>query len=91
MTKTAKIRQGGFFKKGRVLVTNIKKNGEEGEPKIYTVSGKVKVSPMNGKYILDFTSISGGSAGVTSRGTVSGRVYTRKQSIVVDEYTIEES
>jgi len=89
--KTAKIKQGGFFRKGRVLIRNIRKNGDEGESKVYIVSGKVKISPMDGKYILDFTSISGGSAGVTSRGTVSGRVYTRRQSIVVDEYTIEES
>lgn len=86
MTKIAKIKQGGFIKKGRVLVTTIKKNGEEGESRVYTTSGKVKIEPMDGKYLLDFTSISGGSFGATSRGTTSGRVYTRRQSIVVDSY-----
>lgn len=84
--KTAQIKQGGFFKKGRVVVTNTLKNGEEGEIKVFTVSGKVKISKIGEKYILDFTSISGGSMGATSRGTVSGRVYTRKQSIAVDGY-----
>lgn len=86
MMKSAKIKQGGFFKKGRVLVTTIKKNGEEGETKIYTTSGKVKIEQMEGKYILDFMSISGGSFGVSSKGSTSGRVYTRRQSIVVDSY-----
>lgn len=86
MTKIAKIKQGGFIKKGRVLVTTIKKNGEEGESKIYTTSGKVKIEPMDGKYLLDFLSISGGSVGFSSRGSTSGRIYTRRQSIVVDSY-----
>ena len=27
MGKIARIKQGGFFKKGQVIVTNIKKNG----------------------------------------------------------------
>lgn len=90
MSKMAKIMQGGLFRKGRVIVTNILKNGEEGESKVYTVSGKVRITPMDGRYILDFTSVSGGSAGVTSRGTVSGRVYTRKQSIIVDSYGVIE-
>lgn len=87
MTKIAKIKQGGFFKKGRVLVTNIKANGDEGETKVYTTSGKVKIEQMDGKYILDFLSISGGSMGMTSRGTTSGRIYTRRQSIIVDSYS----
>lgn len=87
MTKIAKIKQGGFIKKGRVLVTNIKANGDEGETKIYTTSGKVKIEQMDGKYILDFLSISGGSMGMTSRGTTSGRIYTRRQSIIVDSYS----
>lgn len=86
MAKIAKIKQGGLFKKGRVLVTNIKANGDEGESRVYTTSGKVKIESMDGKYLLDFTSISGGSFGATSRGTTSGRVYTRRQSIVVDSY-----
>lgn len=86
MVKKAKIKQGGIFKKGRVLVTNILKNGEDGETKVYTTSGKIKITPMDGKYILDFISISGGSMGATSKGTVSGRVYTRRQSIVVESY-----
>ena len=86
MAKRAKIAQGGLFKKGRVLVTNILKDGSEGETKVYTTQGKVKITPMDGKYILDFNSIAGGSIGATSRGTVSGRAYIRKQSIVVDEY-----
>lgn len=90
MTKKAKIQQGGLFKKGRIIVTNILKSGEDGESKVYTVSGKVKITPMDGKYILDFTSISGGSMGTTSRGTVSGRVYTRKQSIIVESYEMIE-
>lgn len=85
--KTARIKQGGFFKKGQVVITTIKKNGEEGESKVYQVIGKVKIEPMDDKYILHFTSRSGSSAGVTSKGTVSGRVYTRVQAIVVDEYT----
>ena len=87
MTKIAKIKQGGIFKKGRVLVTNIKANGDEGETKIYTTSRKVKIEQMDGKYILDFLSISGGSMGMTSRGTTSGRIYTRRQSIIVDSYS----
>ena len=86
MTKKAKILQGGFFKKGRVLVTNVLKNGEDGETKVYTVQGKIKITPMDGKYVLDFQSVSGGSVGMTSRGTVSGRAYVRRQSIVVDTY-----
>ena len=86
--KKAQIKNGGLFRKGRVIVTNIKANGEEGESKSYIVMGKVKVSSMDGKYILDFTSVSGGSGGFTNRGTVSGRVYTRRQSIVVNEYTM---
>jgi len=90
MTKIAKIKQGGFFKKGQVVITTIKKNGEEGESKVYQVVGKVKIEPMDDKYILHFTSRSGSSAGVTSRGTVSGRVYTRVQAIVVDEYKVLE-
>lgn len=90
MTKKAKIVQGGLFKKGRVIVTNILKNGEEGESKVYTVSGKVKITPMDGKHILDFVSVSGGSIGATSRGTVSSRVYTRRQSIIVDSYEMIE-
>lgn len=86
MSKKALIRQGGLFKKGRIVVTNIKQNGEDGESKVYTVRGKIKIEGMDGKFILDFTSISGGSAGMTSRGTVSGRVYSRRQSIIVDSY-----
>lgn len=85
--KTARIKQGGFFKKGQVVITTIKKNGEEGESKVYQVVGKVGIEPMDDKYILHFTSRSGSSAGVTSKGTVSGRVYTRVQAIVVDKYT----
>lgn len=88
MVKKAKIQQGGIFKKGRVLVTNILKNGEDGETKVYTTSGKIKISTMDGKYILDFISIAGGSIGATTKGTVSGRMYTRRQSIVVDSYEI---
>ena len=84
--KTAKIEQGGFFKKGRVMITTVKKNGEEGESKVYSTAGKVKISEMDGKYILDFASVSGGSIGANSRGTVSTRAYTRSQHIVVDEY-----
>lgn len=85
MGKKAQIRDGGFFKKGLVIVTNIKKNGEEGESKAYTVKGHVDVERAGDKYILHFTSVSGSSMGVTSRGTVSGRSYTRNQNIVVDE------
>lgn len=88
--KRAKIKQGGIFAKGRVLVTNVLKDGSDGESKVYTTSGKVKISSLDGKYILDFISISGGSAGITNRGTVSGRVYTRRQSIVVEEYEVIE-
>ena len=90
MEKMAKIRQGGFFKKGQVIITNIKKNGEEGESKVYTTSGKVKIEDMDGKHILHFTSVGGGSFGVTSRGTVSGRSYNRVQNIVVDSYEFVE-
>lgn len=86
MGKRAQIRDGGVFKKGLVVVTNIKKNGEEGESKAYTVSGHVKVKEMDGKYILNFMSVSGSSMGASSRGTVSGRTYKRNQNVVVDEY-----
>ena len=86
MTKNAKIKQGGFLRKGRVIVTNILKDGSEGESKVYTVSGKVKVSPIDGKYVLDFVSVSGGSLDATNKGSVSGRVYTRRQSILVNGY-----
>lgn len=85
--KTARIKQGGFFKAGQVVITTIKKNGEEGESKVYQTMGKIKIEPMDDKYILHFTSRSGGSFGVTNKGTVSGRVYSRAQHIVVDEYT----
>ena len=85
MGKKAQIRDGGFFKKGLVIVTNVKKNGEEGESKAYTVSGHVNVERAGDKYILHFLSISGSSLGATSRGTVSGRTYKRNQNIVVDE------
>lgn len=85
MGKKAQIRDGGFFKKGLVIITNIKKNGEEGESKAYTVKGHVNVERAGDKYILHFMSVSGSSMGVTSRGTVSGRSYTRNQNIVVDE------
>lgn len=84
--KTARIKQGGLFRAGQVVITTIRKNGEEGESKVYQVVGKVKIESMDDRYILHFTSRSGGSAGFTSRGTVSGRVYTRTQNIVVDEY-----
>lgn len=90
MTKKAKIQQGGLFRKGRVIITNVLKNGEDGESKVYTTAGKVKISKMDGKYILDFSSVSGGSVGMTSRGTVSGRSYVRKQSIIVDSYIVLE-
>ena len=86
MEKKAMIRDGGIFKKGLVVITNIKKNGEDGESKAYKVNGKVKVECVGGKYILHFTSVGGGSVGVSSRGTVSGRSYTRSQNIVVDSY-----
>ena len=85
MGKKAQIRDGGFFKKGLVVVTNIKKNGEEGESKAYTVKGHVDVERAGDKYILHFMSVSGSSLGATSRGTISGRSYTRNQNIVVDE------
>ena len=90
MEKIAKVKQGGIFKKGRVIVTNVLKNGDEGESKSYIVAGKVKVSEIDGKYVLDFDSVSGSSGGFTSRGTVSGRVYHRRQSIVVTSYEIIE-
>lgn len=90
MGKRATIRNGGFFKNGLVVVTNIKKNGEEGESKAYTVKGKVAVERSADKYILHFTSVSGSSVGITSRGTLSARGYNRKQSIVVDDYEFEE-
>ena len=87
MVKKAQIRQGGFFKKGQVIITTVKKDGTDGESKVYTVSGKIKVEKMaDGRYILHFVSLAGGSMGATSRGTVSGRVYTRRQDIVVDSY-----
>jgi hypothetical protein len=91
MGKIAKIRDGGFFKKGLVIVTNIKKNGEEGESKAYTVKGHVGIERAGDKYILHFMSVSGSSMGATSRGTFSGRSYTRNHDIVVDRIeSIEE-
>ncbi len=90
MEKIAKIRNGGLFKKGQVVITNIKKNGEEGESKVYTISGKVKVEDMGDSHILHFTSVGGSSFGVTSKGTVSGRSYTKMQSIVVSSYEFVE-
>lgn len=88
MVKKAQIRQGGFFKKGQVIITTVKKDGTDGESKVYTVNGKVKIeSATDGKFILHFASLSGGSFGVSNRGTVSGRTYTRRQDIVVDEIT----
>ena len=91
MGKIAKIKDGGFFKKGLVIVTNIKKNGEEGESKAYTVKGHVYIERVGDKLVLHFTSVSGSSMGATSRGTISGRSYTRNQNIVVDRVeSIEE-
>lgn len=72
------------------MVTTVLKNGEDGESKVYTVMGKVRVSEMGGRYILAFTSLSGGSMGVTSKGTVSGRSHTRNQNIAVDSYEFVE-
>ena len=85
MGKKAQIRDGGFFKKGLVIVTNIKKNGEEGESKAYTVKGHVDVERAGDRYVLHFVSVGGSSTGMTSRGTFSARSYTRNQNIVVDE------
>lgn len=88
--KYAKIRDGGFFKKGLVIVTNIKKNGEEGESKAYTVAGRVDIEPADGKYILHFTSVAGSSIGGNTRGTISGRSYRRSQNIIVDGFKVME-
>lgn len=85
MEKIAKIKNGGIFKKGTVIITYIKKDGTEGESKVYTISGKVKIKEMDGKIILHFLSISGGSLRYSKSG-VSGGSYTRQQNIVVDSY-----
>lgn len=90
VAKKAVIQQGGIFKKGTVMITNILKNGEEGETKSYTIIGKAKIREFNGKHIIDFAYVSGGSMGATSKGTVSGRMYTRKMNVTVDEYDIIE-
>lgn len=86
MDKKAQIKDGGIFRKGTVIITNIKKNGEEGEQKVYTISGKVKVNEHEGRYILHFNACMGGSMRVSSKGTVSGGNYLRKMDIIVDEY-----
>ena len=86
--KKATIKNGRLFKEGHVIVTNVKKNGDE-DNKVYSVSGKVKIEESEKGYILHFRSfsmsrISGGKGGV--RG---GRSY-RQQHIIVDEYEMEE-
>ena len=86
MGKIAKIKNGGVFKKGTVIVTNIKKDGTEGESKVYTISGKVKVKEMDGKIVLHFNVVTGGSMRVSSRGTVSGGSHVSQKDIVVDSY-----
>lgn len=87
MTKKATIKNGGLFKEGHVIVTTIRKNGDE-DSKVYPVSGKVKIEENEKGYILHFRSfstsrISGGKGGI--RG---GRSY-KQQHIIVDEYEME--
>ena len=86
--KSAKIRNGGLFKEGHVVVTTTRKNGDE-DSKVYPVSGKVKIEEDEKGYILHFRSfsssrISGGKGGI--RG---GRSF-KQQHLIVDEYEVEE-
>jgi hypothetical protein len=90
MEKKAKIKNGGVFRKGMVVITNVKKNGEEGDEKVYTISGKVKVEDYGDKYILHFNACTGGGLRVSSKGTVSGGSYNRRMDVVVTEYEIME-
>ena len=86
MGKIAKIKDGGIFRKGTVIITNIKKDGTEGESKVYTISGKVKIREMDGKCVLHFYAVTGGSMRVSNRGTVSGGLHTSQKDIIVDSY-----
>ena len=86
MGKIAKIKDGGIFRKGTVIITNIKKDGTEGESKVYTISGKVKIREMDGKHILHFYAVTGGNMRVSNRGTVSGGSHTSQKDVIVDSY-----
>ena len=86
MERKAQIKDGGIFRKGTVILTNIKKNGENGDEKVYTISGKVKIEPHDDRYILHFNACMGGGLRVSSRGTVSGGSYVKRMDVVVAEY-----
>ena len=89
MTKKATIKNGGFFKAGHVIVTTVKKNGDE-DSKVYEVSGRVKIEENEKGYILHFQSFSSSRISVSNRGRVSGGRSYRQQHIIVDEYEMEE-
>lgn len=86
--KTASIKNGSLFKNGHVIVTTVKKNGDE-DSKVYQVTGKVKVEPNEKGYILHFKSFTSSRISAGRSGIGSGRSY-RQQHLIVDEYVVEE-
>lgn len=87
--KTAKIKNGGLFREGRVVINTEKKNGNTDE-KVYSVSGKVKIEEYDGRYILHFQSFSASRFSVSNKGRVSGGRTYRQQHIIVDRYQMED-
>lgn len=86
--KKASIKNGSLFRNGHVIVTTVKKNGEE-DNKVYQVTGKVKVEENEKGYILHFQSFTSSRISAGKGGARSGRSY-RQQHLIVDEYTMEE-
>ena len=86
--KKAIIKDGGVFKSGHVIVTTVKKNGDE-DNKVYEVSGKVKIEKNEKGYILHFQSFSTSRISMSNKGRVSGGRSYRQQHIIVDEYEME--
>ena len=86
--KKASIKNGSLFKNGHVIVTTVKKNGEE-DNKVYQVTGKVKIEKNEKGYILHFQSFTSSRISAGKSGARGGRSY-RQQHLIVDEYTMEE-
>lgn len=87
--KKASIKNGTLLKEGHVVITIVKKNGEE-DSKVYSVSGKVKIESNEKGYILHFRSFSSSRVSVSNKGRVSGGRSYRQQHIIVDEYEMED-
>lgn len=79
------MEKGRFFIKSKVV---IHKENSRAQDKVYDC-GKVDVEKYGEQYIITFTPQSS-SIGITSKGTISGRKYSRPKSLIVDEVRYEE-